>query len=128
MSPLPHLNATLAGVWFGMYLFTTFVVSPAFHTLFPDAGTRRAHRLVLGRQYARVNGLVTLALLVTLTALSVAQAPSAALLAQWLMLVLLCALIALHVRFATRQSFPPRWITHATLLAGLGLCAAAVGG
>lgn len=55
MSLLPHLNATLAGVWFGLYLFTTFVVSPAFRTLFPDATTRTAHRRVLGRRYARVN-------------------------------------------------------------------------
>lgn len=50
MSLLPHLNATLAGVWFGLYLFTTFVVSPAFQTLFPDAATRTAHRRVFGRR------------------------------------------------------------------------------
>jgi hypothetical protein len=61
-----------------------------------------------------------------LTNLSVIRGANAPLLTQWLMLALLCALIPMHIRSANHRSVPPRWITHATLLAGLGLCAAAV--
>ncbi|MVN88224.1 hypothetical protein GO986_15850 [Deinococcus sp. HMF7620] len=126
MSLFSHLNVLLVGAWFGMYLFTTFVVSPAFAQLFPDAAIRSAHRQVLGRQYARVNGPLTLALLLTLLALSLTQGFSAARLTQWGLLLSLSLLIPLHVRAASRRAAPPRWITHVTLLVGLGLCGAAV--
>lgn len=51
---LSGLNVLLVGMWVGMYLFTTFVVSPAFTELFPDYATRTGHRRAAGRHYARV--------------------------------------------------------------------------
>lgn len=123
---LPALNVLLVGVWVGMYLFTTFVVSPAFQELFPDPQVRHAHRRTVGRHYARVNGPLTLALLATVLAVGLTRGFSAALGAQLAVLLLIGGLVALHVRRGEEAARPPAWITHLTLAASVVLCGLAV--
>ncbi|GBF06463.1 hypothetical protein DAERI_090049 [Deinococcus aerius] len=123
---LAALNVLLVGVWVGMYLFTTSVVSPAFTELFPDAATRTANRRLVGRYYARVNGPLTLLLLATVLALGVTRGFGGALLAEFALLLLIGGLVALHVRRGQAQARPPAWITNLTLAASALLCAFAV--
>jgi len=123
---LSALNVLLVGVWVGMYLFTTFVVSPAFVELFPDVEVRTAHRRRVGQQYVRVNGPVTALLLATVLGLGFTAGFSASLLAEVGVLLLIAALVALHVRRGRAQVRPPAWITNLTLAASAGLCALAV--
>ena len=125
-SLLSALNLLLVGVWVGMYLFTTFVVSPAFVELFPDPGVRTAHRRRVGGYYARVNGPVTALLLATVLALGALEGFRAVLLAEVAVLFLIAGLVALHVRRGRAQGRPPAWITNVTLGAGAALCALAV--
>ncbi|WP_102126693.1 DUF4149 domain-containing protein [Deinococcus planocerae] len=123
MTVLAALNILLVGVWVGMYLFTTFVVSPAFRELFPDEATRSAHRRLVGRHYARVNGPLTALLLLVVLALGVTGGFTAPLLLELVVLVLIGALVGLHVRRAgTPGAAPPVWITHLTLTASVLLC------
>lgn len=128
LSWLSGLNILLVGLWVGMYLFTTFVVSPAFTELFPDPEVRRAHRRLVGRHYARVNGPLTAVLGVVALTMIVLGGAAPVLWAELGLLVLIGAAVALHVR---RASVPgaavPGWITHLTLGASVLLCAAAVG-
>ncbi|CAM4007740.1 hypothetical protein [Deinococcus frigens] len=132
---LPGLNILLVGLWVGMYLFITFVVSPAFAELFPDAEVRRAHRRRVGRHYARVNGPLTAVLgvvaLVMIFTGGAASVPWAKLLlwAELLLLALIGGAVAVHVRRASvAGAAVPGWITHLTLGASVLLCVAAVGG
>lgn len=130
---LSGLNILLVGLWVGMYLFTTFVVSPAFTELFPDAEVRRSHRRLVGRHYARVNGPLTAVLgAVILTMIFMGGAAPALwielLWAELLLLALIGAAVALHVRRASVVgAVVPGWIIHLTLGASLLLCLAAVG-
>ncbi|WP_216318248.1 DUF4149 domain-containing protein [Deinococcus aestuarii] len=127
MTVLAALNVLLVGVWVGMYLFTTFVVSPAFKELFPDETTRGAHRRVVGRHYARVNGPLTGLLLLVVLALGLTGGFTAPLLLELAVLVLIGALVTLHVRRAGRAGAAPApWITHLTLTASVLLCGLAV--
>ncbi|WP_034384598.1 hypothetical protein [Deinococcus sp. YIM 77859] len=126
LTVLSALNVLLVGIWVGMYLFTTLVVSPAFMELFPDAATRTAHRRTVGRYYARINGLQTGLLLITVLALGAARGFSAALLAELALLLLIGGLVALHVRRGQAQGRPPVWITNLTLAATALLCALSV--
>lgn len=123
---LSALNVLLVGVWAGMYVFTTFVVSPAFVELFPDADTRTAHRRTVGRYYARVNGPLTGLLLVTVLGLGATRGFGVALLAELALLLLIGGLVALHVRRGRAQGRPPAWITNLTLAASALLCALSV--
>lgn len=127
MTPLlAALNVLLVGVWVGMYLFTTFVMSPAFAELFSDHAARTANRRLVGRHYARVNGPLTALLLAVVLALGFTRGVSLALIAEVAVLLLIGGLVALHVRRGQAQGRPPAWITHSTLAASALLCACAV--
>lgn len=122
------LNILLVGLWVGMYLFTTFVVSPAFTELFPDAEVRRAHRRVVGRHYARVNGPLTAVLAGVALVMILMGGAAPVLWAELLLLAIIGAAVALHVRRASVVgAVVPGWITSLTLGASVLLCAAAVG-
>ncbi|EYB67956.1 hypothetical protein DEIPH_ctg031orf0104 [Deinococcus phoenicis] len=125
MTVLTALNVLLVGAWVGMYVFTTFVVSPAFTELFPDEATRSAHRRTVGRYYARVNGPISLLLLLTVLAQGVTGGFSPALLAELGVLLLIGGLVSTHVRRAERVR-PPAWIAHTTLAASALLCGLAL--
>lgn len=125
MSILAALNVLLVGVWVGMYLFTTFVVSPAFKEVFPDAAQRHASRRLVGRYYARVNGPLTAAMLVVVIGQGLTAGWNAALASEVALLVLIGGLVTMHVRRA-REVAPPAWIANATLTASMLLCAASV--
>ncbi|BDP41985.1 hypothetical protein DAETH_19540 [Deinococcus aetherius] len=107
MSVLAALNVLLVGVWVGMYLFTTFVVSPAFKELFPDEAIRSAHRRLVGRHYARVNGPLTGLLLLVVLGLGLKQGFTAPLVLELAVLLLIGALVALHVRRGTGSLHHP---------------------
>ncbi|WP_261663592.1 DUF4149 domain-containing protein [Deinococcus sp. Marseille-Q6407] len=130
MHLLTALNVLLAGVWAGMYLFTTLVVSPAFVQLFPDAAERAAYRRVVGRIYARVNGFVTALLVLAVLALGVRHGWTWALRAELLLLAVIGALTGWHVWQSggerTQDRPPTPWLTQLTLLAVLLLCVAAL--
>lgn len=125
MTWLAALNVLLVGMWVGMYLFTTFVVSPAFLELFPEEATRSAHRRAVGRHYARVNGPLTLALLLTVLALGLTRGFSLPLGLELAVLLLIGGLVSTHVRRGARVR-PPAWLAHVTLLASALLCALSV--
>lgn len=125
---LSGLNILLVGLWVGMYLFTTFVVSPAFAELFPDAEVRRAHRRLVGRHYARVNGPLTAVLGGVALVMIFTGGAAPVLWAELLLLALIGAMVALHVRRASvAGAGVPGWITNVTLGASVLLCVAAVG-
>ncbi|GAA5532856.1 hypothetical protein [Deinococcus aluminii] len=125
LSVVSALNVLLVGAWVGMYLFTTFVVSPAFAELFPDEATRRAHRRTVGRYYARVNGPLSLLLLLTVLALGFIGGFRLALGLELAMLLLIAGLVAGHMRRGA-QVRPPGWLTHVTLGASALLCGLAL--
>ncbi|AIZ45487.1 hypothetical protein QR90_10935 [Deinococcus radiopugnans] len=128
LSWLAGLNILLVGLWVGMYLFTTFVVSPAFTELFPDAEVRRSHRRLVGRHYARVNGPLTGLLGGVALVMIVMGGAAPVLWAELLLLALIGGTVALHVRRASVAGAPvPGWITNVTLGASVLLCVAAVG-
>lgn len=128
LSWLSGLNILLVGLWVGMSLFTTFVVSPAFAELFPDAGVRRSHRHLLGRHYARVNGPLTAVLGGVALVMLLTGGAAPVLWGELILLALIGALVALHVRRASVAGAAiPGWITNVTLGASLLLCVAAVG-
>ncbi|CAM3397971.1 DUF4149 domain-containing protein [Deinococcus saxicola] len=134
LSLLSGLNILLVGLWVGMYLFTTFVISPAFTELFPDAEVRCSHRRLVGRHYARVNGPLTavlgvVALVMIFTGGAAPGLRSEVLLwAELLLLVLIGGTVALYVRRASvAGAAVPGWITNMTLGASVLLCVAAVG-
>ncbi|TDE87576.1 hypothetical protein [Deinococcus sp. S9] len=118
---LSALNVLLVGMWMGMYLFTTFVVSPAFAELFPNEATRSAHRRTVGRYYARVNGPLSLGLLLTVLVLGFGRGFSLALGLELAVLLLIGGLVSTHMRRGARVR-PPAWLTHVTLGAGALLC------
>lgn len=128
MNTLAALNILLVGLWMGMYLFTTFVVSPAFVALFPIEAERHAHRRTLGRYYARVNGPLSAALLL------VALWQLLHGFNLWLALEIACLLlvgvmVASHVRRAEgSEQAPPRLLTNLTLLLSVLLCGFSLGG
>ena len=124
---LPVLNVLLVGVWVGMYLFTTFVVSPAFKEFYPDAAERQRRRRALGRFYARVNGPLSALLVLVVAAQGWRGGWTVALGAELALLALIGVLVARHVRQGQRGVLPPAYLTHLTLTASLLLCAAAVG-
>lgn len=126
MQLLGALNILLVGLWVGMYLFTTFVVSPAFVALFPDGAERSAHRRTLGRYYARANGPLSAAVLLVALAQGWMLGWTWWLGLELLALLLIAALVAGHIRRAETQ-LPPAWLTQATLLLSLSLCVLAVG-
>ena len=133
LSWLTSLNILLVGLWVGMYLFTTFVVSPAFTELFPDAEVRRSHRRLVGQHYARVNGSLTAVLgVVALVLIFMGGAPlmwpTLLLWAELLLLALIGGMVALHVqRASVTGTAVPGWITSVTLGASVLLCVVAVG-
>ncbi len=128
LSWLSGLNILLVGLWVGMYLFTTFVVSPAFTELFPDTEVRRSHRRLVGRYYARVNGPLTAVLGAVVLTMIFTGGAAPVLWAELLLLALIGAAVALHVRRASVVgAVVPGWVTHLTLGASLLLCLAAVG-
>ncbi|CAM4380834.1 DUF4149 domain-containing protein [Deinococcus marmoris] len=125
---LSGLNILLVGLWVGMYLFTTFVVSPAFTELFPDAEVRRSHRRLVGRHYARVNGPLTAVLGGVALVMIFTGGAAPVLWAELLLLALIGGTVALHVRRASvAGATVPGWITNVTLGASVLLCVAAVG-
>lgn len=125
---LSGLNILLVGLWVGMYLFTTFVVSPAFAELFPDAEVRRSHRRLVGRHYARVNGPLTAVLGVVALIMIFTGGAAPLLWAELLLLALIGGTVALHVRRASvAGAAVPGWMTNVTLGASVLLCVAAVG-
>lgn len=128
LSVLSGLNILLVGLWVGMYLFTTFVVSPAFTELFPDAEVRRSHRRLVGRHYARVNGPLTAVLGGVALVMIFTGGAAPVLWAELLLLALIGGTVALHVRRASvAGATVPGWITNVTLGASVLLCVAAVG-
>ncbi|MFK7603047.1 DUF4149 domain-containing protein [Deinococcus sp. SM5_A1] len=128
LSVLSGLNILLVGLWVGMYLFTTFVVSPAFTELFPDAEVRRSHRRLVGRHYARVNGPLTAVLGGVALIMIFTGGAAPVLWAELLLLALIGGTVALHVRRASvAGATVPGWITNVTLGASVLLCVAAVG-
>ncbi|QFP76101.1 hypothetical protein [Deinococcus sp. AJ005] len=128
LSWLSGLNILLVGLWVGMYLFTTFVVSPAFTELFPDAEVRRSHRRLVGRHYARVNGPLTAVLGAVALVMIFTGGAVPVLWAELLLLALIGGTVALHVRRASvAGATVPGWITNVTLGASVLLCVAAVG-
>ncbi|OLV16437.1 hypothetical protein BOO71_0011767 [Deinococcus marmoris] len=125
---LSGINILLVGLWVGMYLFTTFVVSPAFTELFPDAEVRRSHRRLVGRHYARVNGPLTAVLGGVALIMIFTGGAAPVLWAELLLLALIGGTVALHVRRASvAGATVPGWITNVTLGASVLLCVAAVG-
>ncbi|AZI44549.1 hypothetical protein EHF33_16695 (plasmid) [Deinococcus psychrotolerans] len=127
MNVLEAVNILLVGLWMGMYLFTTFIVSPAFSDFFPDAQIRRARRTSVGKAYARVAGPLMLGLALIIFAQGWQGGFSAALLTEFGALLLMVSLVGWHVLQArSEQRPPPRWATHTALTAGLVLCGAAV--
>ncbi|MDV6374715.1 hypothetical protein [Deinococcus arenicola] len=125
---LSGLNILLVGLWVGMYLFTTFVVSPAFAELFPDAEVRRSHRRLVGRHYARVNGPLTAVLGVVALILIFTCGAAPLLWEGLLLLALIGGTVALHARRASvAGAAVPGWMTNVTLGASVLLCVAAVG-
>ncbi|GAA5511651.1 hypothetical protein Dcar01_00363 [Deinococcus carri] len=122
---LSGLNVLLVGVWVGMYLFTTSVLSPAFAELFPNEATRSAHRRTVGRYYARVNGPLSLLLLLTVLALGGLRGFSLALGTELAVLLLIGGLVSMHMRRGARVR-PPAWLTHVTLAASALLCVLSV--
>ncbi|WP_075835424.1 DUF4149 domain-containing protein [Deinococcus marmoris] len=128
LSVLSGINILLVGLWVGMYLFTTFVVSPAFTELFPDAEVRRSHRRLVGRHYARVNGPLTAVLGGVALIMIFTGGAAPVLWAELLLLALIGGTVALHVRRASvAGATVPGWITNVTLGASVLLCVAAVG-
>ena len=128
LSWLSSLNILLVGLWVGRDLFTTFVVSPAFTELFPDAEVRRSHRRLVGRHYARVNGPLTAMLGGVALVMLLTGGAAPVLWAELGLLALIGAMVALHVRRASAAGATvPGWITHLTLGASVLLCVAAVG-
>lgn len=127
MHLLAALNILLVGLWAGMYLFTTFVVSPAFVQLFPDSTERSAHRRALGRVYARVNAPLTVLLLLTALTLGFWHGWTWALGAELALLLLIGGLVATHVRQGENPDhLPAAWLTNVTLGAVVGVCVAAL--
>lgn len=128
MTLLASLNILLAGIWAGMYLFTTFVVSPAFARLPWTPDERRAARSLVGRQYARVNAVLSLLLLASIAARGLVGGWHLALTAQALLWLLILALVAYHVRRGVRNPQQATgWITSVTLACTALMCAAALG-
>lgn len=125
MTLLATLNVLLVGVWVGMYLFTTFVVSPAFKELYPQAGERSQSRQKVGRHYARVNGPLTALMLLVVGAQGMSQGWTAALWAELLLLLTIGALVILHVQRAKAEGTAPAWLTNLTLTASVLMCSAA---
>ncbi|MEW6422679.1 MAG: hypothetical protein AB1511_13270 [Deinococcota bacterium] len=125
MPVLSALNVLLVGAWVGMYLFTTWVVSPAFAELFPDEATRNAHRRTVGRYYARVNGPLFLLLLLTVLLLGLGRGFGLALGLELAVLLLIGGLVSTHMRRGARVR-PPTWLTHVILGASALLCGLAL--
>lgn len=124
---LGALNLLLIGLWTGMYIFTTFVVSPAFVEFFPDAGLRAARRRSVGKRYARLSGPLALAALVVIVGQGLTAGLTAALSLELALLLLIQLLVGLHVVQAQAGKLgAARWLTNFVLAAGLLMCGAAV--
>lgn len=104
MSAVVHVvHAVLAGVWLGGVVFTTFVVSPALKAMKWEETERVRVRSRIGKQYAKV-GSVNLALLVVFAVLDGLVAGfGAALYAEYVLLVILVGLVALHGAYFGRR-------------------------
>lgn len=124
---LSALNILLVGVWVGMYLFTTYVVSPAFKEFYPDPAERQSRRRAVGRYYARLNGPLSGVILLVVAAQGFVSGWTWALGAELALLLLIGALVAGHVRQGQRGVLPPAWLTHVTLASSVLLCGAALG-
>jgi uncharacterized membrane protein len=97
LSTVVHVaHAVLAGVWLGGVIFTTFVVSPALKAMKWEEHERVLVRSKSGKRYARVGGanLVLLALFALLD--GVFGGFGTALYAEYLLLVVLLGLVAVH--------------------------------
>lgn len=104
MSAVVHVvHAVLAGVWLGGVVFTTFVVSPALKAMTWEETERVRVRSRIGKQYAKV-GSVNLALLVVFAVLDGLVAGfGVALYAEYVLLVILVGLVALHGAYFGRR-------------------------
>lgn len=104
MSAVVHVvHAVLAGVWLGGVVFTTFVVSPALKAMKWEETERVRVRSRIGKQYAKV-GSVNLALLVVFAVLDGLVAGfGVALYAEYVLLVILVGLVALHGAYFGRR-------------------------
>lgn len=104
MGGIVHLtHVTLAGVWLGGLVFTTFVVSPALKAMKWPEAERVAVRSAIGRQYARV-GSINLGLLLLFAVLDgVFGGFAAALYAEYALLLVLFGLVAVHGAYFGRR-------------------------
>lgn len=104
MGGIIHLtHVTLAGIWLGGLVFTTFVVSPALKAMKWPEAERVAVRSAIGRQYARV-GSINLGLLLLFAVLDgVFGGFAAALYAEYALLLVLFGLVAVHGAYFGRR-------------------------
>lgn len=104
MSAAIHVvHAVLAGVWLGGVIFTTAVVSPALKAMKWSEPERVLVRSKIGGQYAKV-GSTNLALLALFALLDGLIAGfGAALYAEYLLLVVLIGLVAVHGAYFGRR-------------------------
>lgn len=104
MGAIVHtLHVILAGVWLGGVVFTTLVVSPALKAIKWSEAYRVGVRSAIGKRYAKV-GTANLVLLLVFAVLDGAFVGFGAwLYAEYALLVLLCALVAVHGAYFGRR-------------------------
>lgn len=104
MGGIFHLtHVTLAGVWLGGLVFTTFVVSPALKAMKWPEAERVAVRSAIGREYARV-GTINLGLLLLFAVLDgVFGGFATALYTEYALLLVLFGLVAAHGAYFGRR-------------------------
>ncbi len=97
------VHVVLAGVWLGGVVFTTAIVSPALKEMKWSETERVGVRSEIGRQYARV-GSANLVLLLLFAVLDgVLGGFRLALYAEYVLLVLLFGLVAVHGAYFGRR-------------------------
>lgn len=97
------LHVVLAGVWLGGVVFTTLVVSPTLKAMKWSEAYRVGVRSVIGKRYAKV-GAANLVLLLVFAVLDGSLAGfGATFYAEYVLLVLLFALVAIHGAYFGRR-------------------------
>lgn len=104
MGEILHVtHVVLAGVWLGGVVFTTAVVSPALKAMKWDEAERVSVRSQIGKRYAKV-GSANLALLILFAlADGILAGFGTAFYVEYLLLVVLAALVAAHGAYFGRR-------------------------
>ncbi len=104
MSAIVHtVHVVLAGVWLGGVLFTAAVVSPALKAMKWGEAERVSVRSIIGRQYARVGGVVIVLLAVFAVLDGAMRGFGTTFRAEYALLTLLFGLVALHGAYFERR-------------------------